>query len=77
LSLDPLAKILNKNDLELANRARDTITNSIMAEVAKDDPQGHTEYQDAVRHHIVATFQRLRVHLLVLDSLMEAFNASK
>ena len=47
-----------------------------MAEIAQEDPQGGAEFKDAVRHHIVASFQRLRVHLLVMDTLMERYNSS-
>jgi hypothetical protein len=74
--LDPLSKFLNGSDVDLINRARDVIANSVMAEIAKEDPQGNTEYQDAIRHQIVAFFQRIRLSLLVLDTLMEAFNDS-
>ena len=47
-----------------------------MAEIAKEDPQGHAKYQDAVHHQIVALFQRIRLSLLVLDTLIEAYNTS-
>ena len=74
--LDPLDNFLKGPDIDLIARSRDVIANSVMAEIAKEDPQGHTEYQDAVRHQIVAFFQRIRLSLLVLDTLMEAYNAS-
>ena len=48
-----------------------------MAELAKEDPQGNEEFQQAVRHQIVGIFQRLRLLLLVLDTLIETYNASK
>jgi hypothetical protein len=72
-----LAIFLNNTDANFVARARDVVANSVMAEIAKEDPQGHHEYQDAVRHQIVASFQRLRLSLLVLDTLMEAYNTSK
>lgn len=72
--LDPLSKFLDGSDGDMITRARDVVANSIMAEIAKEDPQGQTEYQDAVRHHIVAFLQRLRVSLLVLDKLMDTYN---
>jgi hypothetical protein len=71
--LEPLAKFLNASDVDFVTRARD---NAVMAEISKEDPQGHSEYQDAVRHQIVAMFQRLRLALLVLDTLMEAYTTS-
>lgn len=74
--LEPLTKFLHGSDKDLVARARDIVSNSIMAEISKEDPQGHNEYKDAVRHHIVATFQRLRLYLLVLDHLMEIYNSS-
>jgi hypothetical protein len=75
--LDPLSTFLNRSDTDLVSRARDVVANSIMAEIANEDLQGHAEYQDAVRHQIVAVFQRLRLFLLVLDTLMETYNTSK
>ena len=74
---DALATFLNRTDIDYVSRARDVVANSIMAELAKEDPQGDSEFQDAVRHQIVGIFQRLRLLLLVLDTLMEAYNASK
>ena len=74
---DPLPQILNDTDTSLVSRAREVVTNAIMAEIAKEDQQGHTEYRDAIRHQIVASFHRLRLSLLVLDTLIEAYNASK
>jgi hypothetical protein len=71
-----LDQFLKGSDVDLIDRARNIVANSVMAEIAKEDPQGHAEYQDAVRHQIVATFQRLRLSLLVLDTLMETYNAS-
>lgn len=73
---DLLEKFLNKTDCDLVTRARDVVANSVMAEIAKEDPQGAGEYQDALRHQIVSIFQRLRLHILVLDTLMGAYNAS-
>ena len=75
--LDPLSKLLNGHKKDIVIRGRDVVANSIMAELAKDDPLGTIEYQDAIRHQVVTIFQHLRLHLLLLDTLMEAFNASK
>lgn len=74
--LDPLDKFLGKADIDFVTRARDVVANSVMNEISKEDPQGDEEYKDAVRHHIVANFQRIKVLLLVLDTLMEAYNSS-
>ena len=72
-----LTQFLNTSDVDLIAHARDVVTNSVMAEVAKEDPQGQSEYQDAIRHQVVAFFQRIRLSLLVLDTLMEEYNSSK
>jgi hypothetical protein len=71
-----LALFLKGPDAELVVRARDVVANSLLADITKEDPQGRSEYQDAVRHQVVAVFQRIRLSLLVLDSLMEAYNSS-
>jgi hypothetical protein len=71
-----LAKFLNDVDKDLVIRARDVVTNPIMSEISKEDPQGHAEYQDAIRHQVISVFQRLRVSLSILDTLLEAYNAS-
>jgi hypothetical protein len=68
---------LNGTDKDIVTRARDVVTNSIMSEIAKDDPQGKEEYKDAVRHQIVSAFQRLRLFLFILDTLVEIYNSSK
>ena len=75
--LDPLSTFLKGSEISLVTRARDVVSNSVMAELAKDDPQGLSEYRDAVRHEVVSVFQRLRILSAVLDSLMEAYTASK
>jgi hypothetical protein len=77
LILDPLSHFLSTTDLNIVDRARDVIANSVMAEIAQEDPQGADEYKNSVRHHIVGFFQRIRVSLLVLDTLLAAYNAAK
>ena len=47
-----------------------------MGDLAREDPQGTDELKAAVRHQIVAVFQRLRVLLLMLDYLMETYNST-
>ena len=72
-----MSAILNVSDSLLVDRARDVVNNHTMADVSKDDPNGDAEYTDHVRQYIVSVFQRLRVTLLVLDTLLEAYHASK
>lgn len=75
--LDSLAKFLNPADLDMVLRARNTITDSVMAEIAQENPDGRTEFENSVRYHIVSFSQRINVCLLVLDKLMEIFNSSR
>jgi len=74
--IDPLTAFLNNSEVDLVARSRNMVSNSTMLEIAREDPQGLAEYKDAVRQNIVAIFQRLRVLLLVLDTLVEAYNTS-
>jgi hypothetical protein len=48
-----------------------------MAEITKADPQGQSEYHEAIRHQVVAFFQRVRLSLFVLETLMKEYNSSK
>jgi hypothetical protein len=75
--LDSLAAFLNPTDFNMIVRARDTITDSIMAEIAQENPDSRNEFENAVRHHIVSFSQRIKVCLVVMDKLMEVFNASR
>jgi hypothetical protein len=72
-----LTTFLDGTNADLVARAREVVANSVMVEISKEDPQGNAEYLDAVRHQVVATFQRLRLQLFILDKLMETYNVSK
>ena len=63
-------------DKDLIARVRNVVANSVMGDLAREDPQGTDELKAAVRHQIVAVFQRLRVLLLMLDYLMETYNST-
>ena len=71
-----MIQFINVPERELIAHARDVVTNSLISELSKEDPQGQGEYKDAVRHQIVATFQRLRLLLLVIDHLMEIYTST-
>lgn len=58
-------------------RARNVITDSVMAEIAQEYPAGTSEFENSVRYHIVSFAQRIKVSILVLDYLMEVYNSSK
>ena len=51
-------------------RAHNVITDSVMAEIAQEFPDGRNEFENAIHS------QRINVCLLVLDKLMEIFNSS-
>jgi hypothetical protein len=59
----------------MISRARNAVADSVIAELTKEDPHGDAEFQNAVRQHVVAFSHRIRVCLLVLDKLMEAYNS--
>lgn len=63
--------------METVARARDIVAHSLMSDLSKEDPQGHDEYQDALRHQVVSVFQRLRLSLFILDTLVVEYNSSK
>ncbi|KAF8816870.1 hypothetical protein BYT27DRAFT_7247755 [Phlegmacium glaucopus] len=67
---------LTASDLDIIERARNIVTDSIMAEIGHEDPQGHIEFEHAVRHQIVSFCQRIRASLLVVDHLMVIYNTS-
>ncbi|KAF8799678.1 hypothetical protein BYT27DRAFT_7342857 [Phlegmacium glaucopus] len=61
---------------DILQRSRNLIVDSVIDEITREDPQGHTEYQQSIRHHVVAFCQRIRVSLLVVDHLMALYNTS-
>ena len=58
-------------------RARDTVTNSIMMEVEKENFNGPSEFQSSVRVHLHSFVQRIKVSLLVIEKLMEIITVSR
>ena len=71
-----LARFLNPADLDMVIRARNVITNSVMAEISQEFPDGHNEFENTTHYHIVSFSQCINICLLVLDKLMEIFNSS-
>ena len=71
-----LARFLNPADLDMVICTRNVITNSVMAEIAQEFPDGRNEFKNAIHYHIVSFSQRINVCLLVLDKLIEIFNSS-
>ena len=72
-----LAKFLTNLELDNIERSRNIISDSVMTEIAQEDIRGQTEFENAVRHHIVSFYQRIRVSLTALDNLMEIYNSSR
>ena len=77
LTLDISSRfLLHTTDLNMISHARNAVANSVIAKLTKEDPYGDAEFQNAVRHHVVAFSHRSHVCLLMLDKLMEAYNSS-
>ena len=45
-----------------------------MEAVQREDPKAQSSLEDAIRHQIVTHCQRIRVHLLIVNSLMSYYN---
>lgn len=72
--LERLIGVLSDLDRDSLARARELITNSVMSEIQHEDPHGQSSFENAVRHQIVASCQRIRILLLVTDQLMAMYN---
>ncbi|KAF8806936.1 hypothetical protein BYT27DRAFT_7256942 [Phlegmacium glaucopus] len=68
--------LLNETKQVLMQRARNIVTDSTITEIICEDPQGHTELQHYIHHHVVAFCQHVCVSLLVIDNLMSIYNSS-
>jgi hypothetical protein len=74
LFLERLIGVLSDFDRDSLTRARELITNSVLNEIQHEDPLGQSSFENALRHQIVASCQRIRIHLLVTDQLMTMYN---
>ena len=74
--LASLADFFTAPDAKLLTRARDVVSNATMADFSTTDAQDPANYQTAVRGEITILFHRLRVSLLLLDTLMESYIGS-
>ena len=72
-----MRQFLSLPDFDMVLHARDTVTNSVMVEVEKENFNGPTEFQNSVRVHINSFVQRIKVSLLVLEKLMEIMTLSR
>ncbi|KAF8806940.1 hypothetical protein BYT27DRAFT_7256945 [Phlegmacium glaucopus] len=73
---DVRTRFLTTSDLDMIEHAGNIITDSIMAKIGCEDPQGHVEFEHTVRHQIVSFCQRICASLLVVDHLMVIHNTS-
>lgn len=62
-------------DIDIVHRVREILTDTTMAEILNDEPQGSNAFRDAVRQQIFALCTRLRVSLIIVDKLMAISNA--
>jgi gamma-glutamyl:cysteine ligase YbdK (ATP-grasp superfamily) len=47
-----------------------------MSELINEDDRAHEAFNDALRHQVVVASQHIRVHLRVVDRLMDLYNKS-
>ena len=71
--LASLANFITTSDAKLITHTHDIISNPIMADFTTDNAQDPAHYQTAVPSEIATLFHRLRVSLLLLDTLMESY----
>jgi hypothetical protein len=67
--------IIGDLDLTIIKRARDVVTNATMVELLNEEPDGPDAHRNAVRQQIVALCTRLRISLVIIDSLMGLANS--
>jgi hypothetical protein len=63
-------------DLGTIKRAQAILSDTTMSELIDEDPKAHESLNDALRHQVVVSCQRLRVYLEVIDRLMAIYNQS-
>lgn len=74
--LAPFGEAISKANRSSVKRARDVISDVVMAELIDEDVKAQESFIDSVRHQIVVHCQRLRVHLTLIDRLMGIYNQS-
>jgi hypothetical protein len=67
--------IIGDLDRTIIQRARDVITNATIAELLDEAPDSPYAHRNAVRQQIVALCTRLRISLVIIDSLMALANS--
>ena len=73
--LDIPASLLGDIDRDIIQRVRDVVTNTTIAEIMEEEPNGPIAYRDALRQQILALCTRLRVSLVIVDQLMALSNS--
>ena len=71
---DRLLETFNDTERKSVMRAKEVLTNQIMAEVQFEDPKAQDSFETVVRHQVVMVCQNLRVSLCLLDHLMCLYN---
>jgi hypothetical protein len=71
--IDP--SIIGDLDLQAIQRARDVVTNTTMAEIMREEPDGPAAFRDAVRQQVLALCIRLKISLVVIDRMMALANS--
>jgi hypothetical protein len=72
LVLDVPTNLVGDLDRDIIKRTRDTLTNATIIEIMNEDPQSPDVFRDALRQHIVTLCLRLRISLIIVNTLMAA-----
>lgn len=76
LTTDASIKPLSSVDFGIIRRARNTVSNSVIVDLAEEDPSSEDAYRNSLRRQILDGCASLRVNLIAIDHLMEYFNKS-
>jgi hypothetical protein len=75
LCIDIPTSIVGDLDHEVIRRARDVVTDSTIAEILNEEPNGPIAFRDAVRQQVFILCTRLRISLAIIDKLMALANS--
>ena len=76
LFIDRVAFPISDINTSSIRRARDTLSNLVMADIIDEDPTSEKSFRNSLCKQIVNGCSCLRVNLISIDHLMERFNNS-
>lgn len=68
--------IVTEADREVIKRTRDMVCHAIVSQFIDEDSASHEAFQNSIRHQIVVASQQLRVHLVLVDRLLDIYHQS-